>query len=80
MALAVIALLMGVFAAMPSNARTAHSCGHLLDPEYRHGRPRPGCAAPLHERRIVVAGTAGVAGVTAIIGVAATARALRSAS
>jgi hypothetical protein len=80
LALAIIALLMGVFAAMPSDAPTTKSCGHLLDATYRHGRPPAGCAQPLHQRRVVVAAAASVAGLAALTGVAASARALRSGS
>ena len=80
-ALALIALLMGLFVKMPaSNGSGAISCGHVLDPAYRHGATKPACAAPLRKRRVEVAAAAGVAGAAAIVGVAAAARALSSSS
>ncbi|MHB8465542.1 MAG: hypothetical protein ACYDH6_22140 [Acidimicrobiales bacterium] len=78
MALAIIALLMGVFATMPADAGTVRSCGHLLDAAYRHGHPPTGCSGPLHQRRIEVAVATAFAGAAALVGVGAASRMVRA--
>ena len=76
-ALAIIALVMGVVAAMPSDRGAVKSCGHLLDARYRHGAPPAGCAGPLHQRRAEVAGAAGVAGIGLVVILVASGQSLR---
>jgi hypothetical protein len=77
-ALAMIALLMGLFVPMHASGPKAASCGHLLDASYRHGPSRSGCAEPLRDRRIEVAVAAVVAGAAGVVGLAAGARAIAS--
>jgi hypothetical protein len=68
--LAVIALLMGVFAAMPDKGG-AGSCGHLLDRTRSAPASSRTCRSALHERRIEVTAAAVVGGGAAIVGVVA---------
>jgi hypothetical protein len=75
--LAVIALVMGIVAAMPSGSVFVKSCGHLLDARYRGGKATPGCGTEVHQRRIEVGIAAGVAGLAAVIGVVAISSAAR---
>jgi hypothetical protein len=69
-----IALLMGIFAAMPSRAG-GPTCGHLLDQGKAHKSVE--CRSELHDRRIEVVIAASVAGTAAIVGSVAYAAALK---
>jgi hypothetical protein len=74
-ALSLIALVMGVFAALPAPTGTSTgSCGHLLDGTRRSPPSPAGCDTVLHGRRVQVAVAAGVAGAAAVVGATAFAR------
>jgi hypothetical protein len=65
-ALAVIALVMGVFAIMPAKGGGG-SCGHLLDPAHGINRT-PACVSALRDRRVEVTAAGVLAGGAAIVG------------
>jgi hypothetical protein len=69
-AVAVIALIMGIVAALP-RAPAERSCGHLFDPSNRNLDPASPCAGLLRDRRFAVGGAAVVAGAASVVGVVA---------
>jgi hypothetical protein len=71
--LALIALLMGVFATIPGSGPAR--CGHLLDSAHRQGSA---CTVPLRTRRVEVAAVSGVAGGAAIVALVAVSKALEA--
>ena len=82
-ALALIALTMGLLVEMPpenaaAGAPRPATCGHVLDATYRHGPAKPGCSSPLRKRRFEVAAAAGLAGAAAIVALTAMSRSLGS--
>jgi hypothetical protein len=66
-ALALIALLMGVFAAMPAKGGVG-SCGHLFDPTRGGVQQNLRCDSALRDRRVEVTAAAVVVGAAAIVG------------
>jgi len=74
---AVIALVMGVVAAMPSSTPGVRSCGHVLDARYRGGKAPSGCGTEVDQRRLEIGVAAAVAGIAAVVGVTAINSAIR---